>query len=63
MFQEMVPGYQGQVLATCTVVHAQPAEKAAMASAPGPSTAVGQVVNVVLARPATIGCVQATLGL
>lgn len=62
MFQEMYPGYAGQVLATCTVVHAAPEEKAAMASAPAPSAEVGQVINVVLARPETIGCVQSTLG-
>lgn len=63
MFQEMFPGYQGQVLATCTVVHAEPAEKAAMAAAPAPSAAVGQIINAIVARQPTIGCVQATLGL
>lgn len=63
MFQEMFPGYQGQVLATCTVAHAEPEEKAAMANAPAPSTEVGAVINQVLNRPDTIGCVQTTLGI
>ena len=63
MFQEMFPGYPGQVLATCTVMYAQPAEKAAMANAPAPSLEVGAVINQVLNRPTTIGCVQETLGL
>lgn len=63
MFQEMFPGYQGQVLATCTVVHAEAAEKAAMAAAPAPSTEIGQVVNGIIARPAAIACVKATLGI
>lgn len=62
MFQEMYPGYAGQVLATCTVIHAAPEEKAALAAASAPSAEVGQVINGVLARPETIGCVQATLG-
>lgn len=61
MLQEMVPGYQGQVLATCTVAYARPEEKAAMASAPGPSNEIGAIITQVLARPETIGCVQATL--
>ncbi len=39
-----------------------PEEKAAMANAPAPSAEVGQVINLVLARPETIGCVQTTLG-
>ena len=63
MFQEMFPGYPGQVLATCTVVHAQPAEKAALAAAPAPSAEIGQVVNGIIARPEAIGCVQRTLGI
>ena len=63
MFQEMFPGYQGQVLATCTVVYAEPAEKAALANAPAPSVEVGALVNQILNRASTIGCVQATLGL
>lgn len=62
MFQEMFPGYQGQVLATCTVLYAEPAEKAAMASAPAPSVEVGQIINGIVARAETIGCVKTTLG-
>lgn len=63
MFQEMFPGYHGQVLATCVVNHAAPEEKAAMAAAPAPSTEIGQLVNVVLGREDTIACVKTTLGL
>ena len=62
MLQEMVPGYQGQVLSACTVAHAQPEERAAMANAPAPSTEIGSIITAVLARPETIGCVQTTLG-
>ena len=63
MFQEMFPGYPGQVLATCTVMHAQPAEKSAIAAAAAPSTEIGQVVNAIIARPEAINCVKATLGI
>lgn len=63
MFQEMFPGYPGQVLAVCTVVHAEPAEKAALAAAPAPSAEIGRIVNAIVARDATIGCVKDTLGI
>ena len=61
MIQEMLPGYQGQVIASCTVAHATPEEKVTLASAPGPSVEVGQVINGIVARPAVTDCVKATL--
>lgn len=61
MIQEMIPGYHGEVVSACIVASAQPEEKAALVAAPGPSQEVAQVVNAVLSRPETVGCVQATL--
>ena len=61
MIQEMIPGYQGQVVAGCIVASAQPEEKAQLAAAPGPSADLAPIVNAVLARPATIDCIKATL--
>ena len=62
IIQEMIPGYHGQVVTACVVAQAQPQEKAQLAAATGPSPELAQVVNAVLARPETVGCVQATLG-
>ena len=62
MLQEVAPGRDGAVLAACVVAEANPAETAAMATAPGPSAELGTLVSTILARPATLGCVQATLG-
>jgi hypothetical protein len=62
MIQEMIPGYHGEVVTACIVASAQPEEKAAMVASSGPSQEVAQVVNAVLSRPETVGCVQATLG-
>ncbi|NAZ38197.1 hypothetical protein [Rubellimicrobium sp. CFH 75288] len=59
MLLELTP--QAPVLAACVVRTAQPAELAQLAAAPGPSQAVGQTITAVLARPETLGCVQATL--
>jgi hypothetical protein len=61
MLQEVSP-QDGDVLAACVVSTAEPAEKATLAAAPGPSEELGALVSAILARPATIGCVQATLG-
>ena len=62
MIQELIPGYHGQVVTACIVAQAQPAEKATLASASGPSAELAPIVNAVLARPETISCIQATLG-
>ena len=62
MIQEQIPGYHGQVVTACIVAQAQPAEKATLASASGPSPELAPIVNAVLARAETIGCIQATLG-
>ncbi len=62
MIQELIPGYHGQVVTACIVAQAQPAEKATLASASSPSAELAPIVNAVLARPETIGCIQATLG-
>jgi hypothetical protein len=62
MIQEQIPGYHGQVVTACIVAQARPEEKAQLAAAPGPSADLAPTVNAVLARPETIGCIQATLG-
>jgi hypothetical protein len=62
MIQEQIPGYHGQVVTACIVAQAQPAEKATLAGASSPSAELAPIVNAVLARPETIGCIQATLG-
>ena len=62
MIQEQIPGYHGQVVTACIVAQAQPAEKATLASASAPSAELTPIVNAVLARQETIGCIQATLG-
>lgn len=61
MIQEMIPGYQGQVVTGCIVATAQPEEKATLVAAAGPSADLAPIVNAVLARPETIQCIQATL--
>ena len=61
MIQEMIPGYQGQVVTGCIVALAQPEEKAQLAAATGPSADLAPVVNAVLARPETIDCIKANL--
>jgi hypothetical protein len=61
MIQEQVQGYHAQVVTACIVATAQPEEKAQLAAAAGPSAALAPVVNAVLARPATIDCIKATL--
>jgi len=61
MIQELIPGYHGQVVTACVVAQAQPAEKAQLAAAAEPSAELAPIVNAVLARPETIGCIQATL--
>lgn len=60
MLQEVSPS-DGDVLAACVVALAEPAEKAVMVAATGPSTELGTLVSTVLARPATIECVRATM--
>ena len=62
MIAEMIPGYHGQVVTACIVANAQAAEKAQLAAAAGPSPELAPLVNAVLARPETVGCIQATLG-
>ena len=68
MLREMtdqMPGpseYMSQILATCVVTHAEPAERAALAAAPGPSVEVGQVINGVLPRQGVLDCVKASSG-
>ncbi len=61
MIQEQVEGYHAQVVTACIVASAQPEEKAQLAAATGPSPELAPVVNAVLARPATIDCIKATL--
>ncbi len=62
MIQEMIPGYHGQVVTACIVAQAKPEERAQLAAAPGPSADLAPIVNAVLARPETVGCIQTTLG-
>ena len=62
MIAEMIPGYHGQVVTACIVASAQPAEKAQLAAAAGPTPELAPVVNAVLARPETVSCIQSTLG-
>jgi hypothetical protein len=62
MIQEQIPGYHGQVVTACIVAQASPEEKAQLAAAPGPSAELAPIVNAVLARTETVGCIQATLG-
>ena len=61
MLQEVSPGQDGAVLAACVVARADPAETAMMAAAPGPSADLGALVSAILARPATLECIRATL--
>jgi hypothetical protein len=61
MIQEMIPGYQGQVVTGCIVALAQPEEKAQLAAASGPSADLAPVINAVLARPETVDCIKTTL--
>ena len=61
MMTEVSP-QDGGVMAACVVAVAQPAEVAQMAAAGGPTPALGPLVSAVLARPAAIDCIRATLG-
>ena len=61
MFQEMLPGYQGQVLASCALATATPEETAQIAAAGAPSEAVAPVINAIVARPEILDCVKATM--
>lgn len=61
MMTELSP-QDGGVLAACVAAAAQPAEVAEIAAAGAPTPALGPLVSAILARPETVGCVQATLG-
>jgi hypothetical protein len=58
MLQELTP--DAPVLSACVVTVAAPQEVAALAAAGRPTMEAGQVVSAVLARPETVGCIQAT---
>ena len=61
MMTEVSP-QDGDVMAACVVAVAAPEEIAQMAAAGGPTPALGPLVSAVLARPAAIDCIRATLG-
>lgn len=61
MIQEVAPGRAGEVLASCALATAEPAEAAALEAAPGPSEEVGAVITAILGREAAIACFQANL--
>ena len=62
MIQEIQPGAAGEVLTGCIIGAATAEEIAAFAAAPGPSMEIGAVINGILARPATMQCLQAAAG-
>ncbi len=59
MIQEIQPGRAGEILTGCILQSATPEELAALATAPGPSAAVGNQINAILVRPAVMECLQA----
>ena len=61
MMTELSP-QDGPVLAACVVAGAAPEEVAQIAAAGAPTPDLAPLVNAILTRPATLGCIQATLG-
>lgn len=62
MIQEIQPGQAGVILTGCIIAAASADEVGALAAAPGPSVEVGSLINAILARPATMQCLQDAAG-
>lgn len=62
MIQEIQPGQAGIVLTDCIIAGASADEVAAFAAAPAPSAEIGAIINDILARPATMQCLQEAAG-